>query len=183
MENENTEERKVRKDAVLRNLPEERQNEIGRMLMPGPGNKTQAEVREWLAQEGIVVSEQKVSQFWRWWTEAQARRGKLERAEREAVEWAAAHPDATPAEVFAMGQRIFARLAMTTADAKTWWSTQMLQIRRDAQGLSWERFRFSAAKAALKELPRLQEIEADNMLDTDEKIRAVRIALFGEAPE
>jgi hypothetical protein len=173
--------RRVRSDAVLQNLPPEQQEEIARMLMPGPGNKTGEEVRKWLKKTGIVISRQTVSNFYRWWLERLEKRQIGKWVKAKSAQWAKEHPNATPAEVFAMGQRIFSRLAMELADTRAWCATQALQIRRDTLGLSRERFEFRAAQACLKDLPKLKAISKDSSLTEDEKIQRVRVALFGAA--
>ena len=53
----------------------------------------------------------------------------------------------------------------------------------EALALARAKFEFDAAKAALGELERLREIAGDRGLDEDEKLAAVRAALFGrDAP-
>lgn len=57
------------------------------------------------------------------------------------------------------------------------------ELRAEMITLQKQRFEFDAAKACLKKLPELKEIAADNALNQDEKIAAVRNVLWGEAPE
>ena len=49
--------------------------------------------------------------------------------------------------------------------------------------LSIQKFQFDGAQAALKHLSTLRSIAADRSLNSDEKIEAVRLKLWGTAPE
>jgi hypothetical protein len=57
------------------------------------------------------------------------------------------------------------------------------ELKADQLKLDRERFEFSAAKAALAQLPELRHIAGDKSLDGDAKLLAVRKALFGATPE
>jgi hypothetical protein len=174
-------ERKVRADAVLRNLSKKTQDLIAQMLEPGRNHKTQDEVREWLARRRIKVAKRALSKFHHSWRAQQEHQQDAAAAHSKSEEWAQKHPDATPQQIFAMGQRIFTRLAMKRENVKMWCATQMLQIRREAQNLSRERHEFH--KTMLKKAAATKAAPRTSVLDDDKKVKRVRIKLFGSAPE
>ncbi len=57
-----------------------------------------------------------------------------------------------------------------------------LSQQQDALALARDKFETDAAKAAVAHVARIRDIQADNSLDADAKILAVRGALFGEVP-
>lgn len=187
--------KKVRADAVLKNLPEERQGEIFERCR----TETLAAVRKWLAQDGIKVSQQTLSEFYSWY----ALRASLKEAESDTenlLELIRKDAPELPEERLAsIGNALFNLRAIKQQDPKLFLAFQTArhraemdrlkfeqrdrQLKQQAESLQLERekFEFDAAKACLAALPELKVIGSSKADDTT-KIEAIRKRLFGQLP-
>ena len=132
--------RKPRSDSTLKTLPADRQAEIGAAL----ARQSLAEVREWLAGDGVETSTAALSEFWSWWQLREALRRREERV-AELVDRLKAEDPGLPADrLFMLGQSMFGALSIAEEDGKTWVNTQRLAIER-------ERLEIDRRKVALLE--------------------------------
>lgn len=146
--------RKIRSDAYLANLPEERQEQIAQWCekpadrdeetnkaIPRTGGIYHA--REQLAADGIKVSEKSLSEWYSDWRDAR----RLSNASRKAQnfeEWLKdRNPTLTAEQVRAGGQIMFMSEAIEQQDAKTFFLISRLQLAQ--QQLEHEREKFKAA--------------------------------------
>lgn len=74
-------------------------------------------------------------------------------------------------------------LAMLTDLSNLTLSNRSLDLKEKEISLKRDRFEFDATKAALKQLPALRKIAADNLLSETDKLTKARQLLFGELPE
>jgi hypothetical protein len=189
-------EKKVRADAVLKNLPEERQLEIFELLK----EKSLAAARQHLREDGIRVSLQTLSEFYSWY----ALRMSLREAESdtenllELIKQDA--PELPEERLAAIGNALFNLRAIKSQDPKMFLAFQTArhnaemdrlkfeqkerEIAQREKGLQLERekFEFDAAKACLEKLPELKVIAASDV-DENTKIEQIRLRLFGQLPE
>jgi hypothetical protein len=192
--------RKPRGDAPLQNLPREMQDKIIRHAE----KTTYVATAEWLKRKGIDVLDITVKRFRKWYYQ------RLRREMGEAMAWdqvgqaIANDPDMSEQELAAMGRKAFASLAISTKDAVNWARQQLVRQRElkidlekkrvgllkdrmvHFEGqlkLAREKFEFDAAEACLKKLPALKAISNNASIDSSEKIKQIRLALFGSAPE
>jgi hypothetical protein len=181
--------KKTRPDSVLRNFPADRQREIVEFLDGRPAangvdalpGKSLRECKQWLAEDGLKVSENSLSEFRSWWLLREQALGN-ERFAAGLMELKRKE-GAPEEEVFAFGQEVFARLAIEQEDNLGFVRILRERSREKAVVTLREKFEFDAAKACLKMLPELKVISSDSKLSETEKINAVRLKLFGEVAE
>jgi hypothetical protein len=192
--------RPPRKDAVLKNLPEERQAAILEMLA-GKGCKA---TREWLAQEGIKTSASALSEFSCWHRLVQRYKQRDSIVAGMQARHREKHPDVSEEDLFAMGQELFCAMALADGDAENWRKIQSLRqseaslklgarrtkmleqrvkIAGEAFKLAREKFEFEAAKAVRENMASLKSIAGRSDLDDDAKLEQIRLKLFGKAPQ
>ena len=182
--------KKIYPQAVLKNLPERRQEEIVEFLEVASiqeqvkqthkdGAKSETteftrmrpptllEAVQWLAKDGIVISTAALSQFRSWFL----LRRQMQINEDSSLELAKtelANTGATDEQVQALGQRFFNRMALQQQDPKQWFLAQKITLQ--------------VQEACLKALPALKQIAADPKLNQTDKINAYRAKLFGQLP-
>lgn len=188
--------KKKRSDSKLFNLPENQQAELADWLLSGmPYHKA----RERIALPppdgfGFVVSS--LSPFTPFWEEVcvpalLARRRKAAATANEfAEETKKTFGEFDSATVEALKQKAFELAISPQADPRDVKALYMLVLKSRDQALDLEqlrldreKFEFDAARACLSKLPELKVIGADDSLDEDAKIRAVRERIFGRLPE
>jgi predicted DNA-binding ribbon-helix-helix protein len=191
--------KKPRADSVLKTLPEERQREIiERMRAP---EMTLAMMCAELRKDGVETSTSALSRFWEFWHLREGFRADEQTVEQLIEQLKAEIPGLSDEQLDQMGQRTFSLLALRKQDLEGFVSIRTaanvgkieaakLRLRERAEArmvekLSLERdkFQFSASEACLKHLPALREIAADNSLDQNAKIDAIRNKLFGVVAE
>jgi|SRR5581483_5524237 hypothetical protein len=132
-------ERKIRPDAVLDNLPEDRQAQLFAMMQP-PENKSYAAVRKHLAKDGLLVSENLLSKWRSRYALRSACRQDEEDTQTLLEELKQEMPGLSDAQAFSLGQRIFSMLAIKREDVDTWRKVQTVQIRKDAEDRKKQEF-------------------------------------------
>jgi hypothetical protein len=187
--------------SVLKTLPEERQAEIfARCNLPAKDGGGYANVRRWLAEDGIKTSEAALSYWYTSWP-LHIQKRQDESTTEELLGWLKENVQGiTEEQLDELGQRTFSLLAIRDKDtdafvkvrsarSKAALEKAKLALRQQAEArlaeqakLSREKFEFDAAKAALAQAAQLKTISASKLSDV-EKIDAARRALFGTLPE
>jgi hypothetical protein len=178
--------KKIYPQAVLKTLPEERRQAILEYL-DGDGAEEKPHSFKatvaWLREDGIVTSHSRLVLFREW----QIEQNRLAANEQTALAFVQDLKQmgkvTTAEEEMEAGQRFFTRLAMSQQDNLGFVRILREQTRREQTSIDRQKFEFDAAKAALKVLPELKVIAADNSLDDSAKIDKVREKLFGTLAE
>jgi hypothetical protein len=74
-------------------------------------------------------------------------------------------------------------LADLERDPKLGLKVMAMDLKDKVASLDRDRFEFDAAKACLARLPELKAVASDKGLSEVEKVRQIRLKLFGELPE
>lgn len=185
---------KPRSDSKLKNLPEDRQEQIiAWSRMPKteecPGGLQHA--REQLAADGIQVSLRALSEFVSWWQLENRFSGAAARAEqfeKKLLE----NPDFSPERAREAGQALFTMEAMASGDAATFVSLESLalaqrsaktkyQLEREKLEVSKKRLQLVTCEKFLEWFKdeRARQI-ADGSGTNAQKIEALGQAMFGE---
>lgn len=170
---------KIRSDALLKNLPPERQEQIIEWCNTVkteacPGGYQHAQ--EQLAADGVKVSLRALSDFWSWWNlrqDMQAAAG-VEEAMLEA------NPTAVR-EAREAGELMFLKLSMVRQDPKAFAVATRAADRRGALELLREKFVTESCEKILKAAkdPKMREI-AESEIPNAEKIALIRKAYFAD---
>ncbi len=186
---------KIRRDAKLKGLPAERQDEVIRIATEhGISKETLARIQSELKID--VRSLKTLSEFWHWWHHPMQRMSRelatagsitslvIEQMRRK-------QPDVSEEELFAYGQRVFAERAIAMQDVDAWTSTQSAQ--RDKERvklkgaevqLAREKFERETCELILKAVrdERVRAIESSGV-PHEEKIRELRAHYFQDVDE
>ena len=126
--------KKVRGDAVLKCLPEERQAGIYDLLK----GKTLAGVKAELAQDGIAVSQQQLSEFHSWYALREALRG----CEQDSVHFTellkADMPELDEGKVAGLGEALFNLMAIRTQDPQLFLAMQTARHRARMEQMKFD---------------------------------------------
>ncbi len=132
--------RKIRGDAVLKKLPEKRQDKIAEFAR----THTIYETAEWLDRAGTKVSCTSLSEFLSHYRISQ----QLERnaAAVKAAQWVMLQqdPSLTPEYVQKVGQSFFSGLAIDGKDPRVWQMTQQIELQKGKLQLEWQKYRDAA---------------------------------------
>ena len=172
-----SEERKPRADAKLKNLSEERQDQIWEYAR----THTLAQIREWLAEDGLAVSIAALSGFLSWYG-SRLQRIKNENAVEAALEdLKKDNPELSEEQLFKTGNFFFGRLAIEQQDAKTWKRTQDLVLKREQLDLDRSRFQRETCAKFIEwaENEQAKQIAAGTGTNS-EKIERLGALMFGE---
>lgn len=174
-------ERKTRPDAVLQNLPEDRQDEIGSWMLPGKGNKSFAKIQKILAGDGIRVSQQALSRFYSWWWLRKQNQQTEEDVQTILELDKQTDPSLTPDQLFNRGQRLFSILAMKNQDEKAWFFIQKLNQGREDTKLNRQKFQRETCELFLKWFADKEaKAIASSSASNADKIEALGKKMFGE---
>ena len=183
--------RKPRADSSIENLPPEQRAAIDQWLFIE--NLGYAKAREQMAaQFGCTLS---VGALYGYYQRSQQKRLLLRiEAARETADAIRADleksaPLTSASAIQLISQKTFELAAAHACDAKELYLLTRLMLdargqdlKQQALSLEREKFQFDAAKAALKELPRLREIASDSGMNEMDKLNQARLALFGATP-
>ena len=121
---------KPRGDAVLKTLPEARQQEIIDKI--NTRGQTYTKVRAWLAQDGLQTNEKSLRDFYSWFN----LRRRFERATARSLDvqqlLAEADPSLSPERIEAAGQMVFLNEAIETGDVKGFVSVSRLRLAKQS---------------------------------------------------
>jgi hypothetical protein len=208
---------KARSDATLRNLPEDRQaqiaewcekaNDMGEDGKPIPKTGGLAYAKEQLAADGVNVSLDTLSRFYRSWLDEQTFKRASGRAQEIEQMLVRQFPDATPEKIAAAGQLVFTMEASNAGDSKTFVALEQLRLSQNIAksegeiakakleiaerklvqkdrdfGLAREKFVSESCEKILKAArdPSTREIAESSTLSNSEKIAAIRKAYFAD---
>ena len=129
MSRKNDATRKVRSDAVLKNLEDERQAEI----LEYTRKHRLADTAKWLAQDGITISGPALSNWRAWYLQKLAYDQREERILNKVLYYKEGHPKATKKELDDLGEDLFNRLAIDQEDVRAWSMAQQIQLKRERQ--------------------------------------------------
>lgn len=146
---------------------------------------TNAAIRNRIAKQFSVrlTLDKQLSQFWSWYALKQQLSQNETVVETLLEDFKSANPDSTPEQIQQVGQSFFTALALQQQDAKSWFMSQQLALKRDQLSLDKNKFEFDATRAALAKLPQLKAISTNKELSEDQKLEQARLALFGSAPQ
>lgn len=169
--------RKPRADAVLKTLTEVRQQAI----CDYAAGHTLADVRAWLAADGIKTSAAALSMFLSW----RQLRNRLERnqivADQIIEDLRRDGVVRSEEELARAGQMFFSALAIEQGDAKSWGVAQSVGVKREELALAKQRFQRDTCELFVKWSSdrRAQEIAAEPVSNS-EKIEKLGQLMFGE---
>jgi hypothetical protein len=180
-----------RADAVLKNLPPDRQHEIFLRRTEGQKeNRGQDAIRDWLAQDGIKVSRRAVSEFLSWYADRLALKESGDTLEsfeeflrKQKPEWTADKIRDTAIQFFisqTVGQKDLYKFAtVVQLDQNERFGRSKGAFKEREITLKEKKFQFDAAKAALKCAAELKTISSNKTLSEADKVNAARTKLFG----
>jgi hypothetical protein len=143
--------KKPRADALLKTLPPERQAEIYRRCnLPVAEGGGYTQVRKWLADDGFKTSETALSLWWSWYGLQQQLQKNASTVETLLANMSKTNPDWTPDQIQQAGQAFFSSLALEQQDAKSWFLTQQLALKREAQTLDRQKFQRETCELFVK---------------------------------
>ena len=183
-----------RADAVLKNLPRDRQHEIYLRRTEGKEDqRSLAALRDWLREDGLKVSQRALSEFLSWYADRlalQESNDTLEAFEeflrKQKPGWTADKVRDTAIQFFisqTVGQKDVNKFAtVVTLDQNERFGKTKAKFKEREITLKENKFQFDAAKLALASVQKLKVISTSKLSDV-EKIDAARRALFGELPE
>lgn len=196
--------RKPRSDSRLKNLPEERQDEIINH-MATPGNKQEDTVK-WLAEDGITTSVSSLSEFRSWWVLQQQYREASDDTQTIVDLLREERPDLSQEELEDYGDKVFAVKALKAHDAETYIALKKvrnkaktdaetlklkekesqrkeeeLELAKKAHALAADKFQRESCELFIKwsKNERAREI-ANSNISNEEKIKQLRLTFFAD---
>lgn len=190
-----SDQKKVRPEAVLKNLPAERQEQVYEKL----GEKTLREVRAWLAEDGLKVSLQTISEFRSWYASRLQAQLREQRVLNYMEVLRKQSPELSEEKLAQYGASVFNLQAIEEQDPKLFLAIQTAQhkaqmdrlkleqrerqIQQRQEGLELEKARFQRETAELflkwAADQRAKEIAGSNESNA-EKIERLGQLMFGE---
>jgi hypothetical protein len=137
--------RKVHSQAVLRNLPIEKQDAIIEHI-DGPGGNSLVATAKWLQADGIMASPDMVGNFRRWYLLRQQFEGNAMSALEMAKECKDHGWIETEEEERAAAQIFFNRMAMEKKDPKLWSLMQRINLSKEKVELDKKRLELETKK-------------------------------------
>jgi hypothetical protein len=134
--------RKPRPDAILKTLPEERQEAIVEFARTHSLAKTVT----WLGESGIIASQSMISKFLPWFDSRQQMFQNESAVEAILERWKRENPGWTQEELDAAGQRFFTEMALKQQDSLCWKRAQDIQVRNKSLGLMERRLQLQERK-------------------------------------
>ncbi len=180
---------KIRCDSIWNSLtPEQRQTLEDWLFVKNMGYREVSEraQKEW----GVTGSSMSVARYYRR-VEKERVLNELEAVAETAVEVSAAEGKMDSLRTSAMkvmGMRVLENV-MARGDVKelavlgrVLTQTEEREIQRGRLALAQKKFEFNAAKAALKQLPKLDKMRQEDEAREDERIDLIRLGIFGKDP-
>jgi hypothetical protein len=179
---------KPRSDSLLKNLPEERQDQIAAWCREPksdscPGGLQHA--REQCAADGLKVSMRAMSEFFSWWRVGETCRQASNKAQDFESLLKAEFPGATPEKIASMGQMYFTLQASNSGDADTFINLESLRLAKSSAEtkarqkeedlrLSAERVKLMASKLQF-EIGKHLDLTAEKLLSVAARAKAEEI--------
>jgi hypothetical protein len=170
-------ERKARPDSRLKNLPEERKEQIAEYA----SQHSLADTVAWLKADGLVTSSAALSGFLSSYRLALQLKRNESTVESVLEQLKTSNPEMTEEQLFSAGQSFFSALAIETQDAKAWAMTQDLRIKTADLNLARQKFRRETCKLFLEwfEDKQAREVASSSATNAD-KINRLGQLMFGE---
>lgn len=160
--------RKPRADSPLKTLPVPRQAAIAEYLQ----THTLVETQGWLAADGVKTSVTALSEFGSWYALRQQLLRNESTVETLQEDFKQRNPQATAAELSAIGQSFFAALALNQQDAEAWVQVQNLNLKTEQISLDREKLEFLKAKAAQAE--QTDKVLSDAELTPEQRAQRIK---------
>lgn len=182
-----------RSDAVLKNLPKDRQHEIYLRRTEGKDTERSLDaLRTWLREDGLKVSQRALSEFLSWYQDRldlQESGDTLEAFEeflcKQKPGWTADKIRDTAIQFFisqTVGKKDVNQFAtVVQLDQNERFGRTKAKFKEREITLKESKFQFDASKLALAVVEKLQTIKRSKLSDV-EKITQARLALFGPLP-
>jgi hypothetical protein len=173
--------KKPRPDSRLKTLPEERQEAIADYARTHSLEDTVA----WLADGSggcpVVTSSAALSGFLSWWALEQQLSRNESTVETVLAQLKVTNPELTERQLSIAGQSFFSALALQNQDAKAWFLSQTLALKKEQLGLDREKFQVTTCELFLKWLKDQRAVEiAEGKATNSEKISRLGELMFGE---
>jgi hypothetical protein len=184
-----------RADAVLKNLPPERQHEIWLRRTEGKKeDRGQAAIQGWLAQDGLKVSRRSLSEFFSWYADRLALKESGDTLEafeeflrKQKPGWTADKIRDTAIQFFisqTVGQKDLYKFAtVVQLDQNERFGRTKGAFKEREISLKEKKFYFDAVAACRKQLPALKAIEANKSFSEEQKTQMFMEKLFGPKPQ
>lgn len=167
---------------MLKNLSPERQAEVyARCNLPADQGGGYTATRKWLADDGIKTSEAALSEFWSWYGLSQQLKRNESTVETLLKRYREINQNATAEELMQAGQAFFSALALEQQDAKTWYLTQQVGLKKEQLTLDRKKFQRDTCELFIKWYAdeEAKKIMSSNM-PTAEKTERLGQRMFGE---
>ncbi len=128
--------RKVRSDAVLKNLPEAKQDKIVHYAETHSLSKTAA----WLKRSGTTIGARSLGTFLCEYRLSQQFERHAAVVELGVADLLKRSPNITPEQVHEYGQSFFNRLAIEKQDPRIWNIIQQIELKKGKLQLEWQRY-------------------------------------------
>lgn len=168
-------EKKHRPDSKLKNLSEERQEQIAEYAR----THSLAETAAWLREDGFVTSPTALGEWYsHWQLRAQLRRNESTVAS-VLDQLKSSDPSLTEQQLFAAGQSFFSALAIEERDALSWKRVQDVRVKSEVLRLEEKKFQRETCELFLKWCKDQKAVEiAEGKATNSEKIEALRALMF-----
>jgi len=167
--------KKVRSDAVLKRLPEDKQEAILEYWRTHPIKQTV----KWLKEGNITTSTDALSQFRVWYLT----RKKYEERETRILDriqlYKERDPSLTNEILTKMGEFIFNEIAIDQEDVKTWSVAQQVQLKRESQAMDRKKLNLELRKYK-DQKAKIKKINENTKWTPDEKQARIRQILGTE---
>jgi len=161
--------KKVRSDAVLKRLPQDKQDSI----MEYWRTHTAKQTVQWLKEGGITSSIRALSLFRAWYLT----RKKYDERETRILDRLRLYKERDPSltnEVLTdMGEYLFNEIAIDQEDVKTWSVAQQVQLKRESQTLDRKKLALELRKYK-SQTAKATDVVKDNDLTFEEKEAAMK---------
>lgn len=127
--------RKPRADSALKSLPAAKQAAIFEYMR----NHTRRETADWLERDGIKITLDVITRFWRWYTAKLLLQENSSTVTRLILEMKKADAELTAAQLEVVGQVFFTALAMKQKDSLSWKRAQDVRAKQKSLALEERR--------------------------------------------
>ena len=184
-----------RADAVLKNLPKDRQHEIYLRSTEGLDSQRSLDaICGWLKDDGLKVSRRQLSEFLSWYADrldlqesGDTLEGFEEFLRKQKPGWTADKIRDTAIQFFisqTVGKKDVNQFAtVVTLDQNERFGRTKAKFKEREITLKESKFQFDAVKACRKQLPALKAIESNKSLSESAKTQMFMEKLFGTKPE
>jgi hypothetical protein len=160
---------KVRSDAVLKRLPQDKQDSIMDYWRTHAAKKTV----QWLKEGGITTSIRALSLFRAWYLTRQKYEERETRILDRIRRYKKRDPRLTNELLTEMGEHLFNEIAIDQEDVKTWSVAQQVQLKRESQTVDRKKLALELRKYK-SQTAKATDVVKDNDLTFEEKEAAMK---------